>query len=189
MQKLKPEIRDNILKNAETLFYAQSYEQASTRDIAEACGMSVSNLYKYFRNKEMIFDGVVREFYKNYLIKMRSFLAHGEPDSFDDAQTDNVAGALFDSIRGNTIKFVILMDKSNGTKYENFRHKIAAEMLYHIMGGVPKAVDDKALKIITENFFRGIVEIAKSRQSDTKMLDSIKQIVAYHMAGMSKIYK
>jgi AcrR family transcriptional regulator len=45
-----------IARTAVTLFYKNGYLQTSTRQIAEACGISQSNLYYYIKSKEDFLD-------------------------------------------------------------------------------------------------------------------------------------
>lgn len=64
MQKLKPEIRTKILANALTLFYDKGYEETTMRRIAAKSRMTVGNIYRYFTNKEILFDEVIMEAYE-----------------------------------------------------------------------------------------------------------------------------
>ena len=49
-----------IARTAVTLFYKNGYLQTSTRQIAEACGISQSNLYYYIKSKEDFLDIFVK---------------------------------------------------------------------------------------------------------------------------------
>ncbi|NJK97716.1 MAG: helix-turn-helix transcriptional regulator [Bacteroidales bacterium] len=62
MQIQKPEIREKILARSMSLFYMHGFEKTTMRQIGSGIGMSVSNLYKYFRNKEVLFDELVSTF-------------------------------------------------------------------------------------------------------------------------------
>lgn len=64
MQKLKPEIRTKILTNALTLFYNKGYEETTMRRIAAKSHITVGNIYRYFKNKEILFDEVIQEAYE-----------------------------------------------------------------------------------------------------------------------------
>jgi AcrR family transcriptional regulator len=45
-----------IVRTAAALFYRNGYAQTTTRQIAQACGISQSNLYYYVKSKEDFFD-------------------------------------------------------------------------------------------------------------------------------------
>lgn len=190
MQKLKPEIKEKILAVAEELFFRQGYENATTREIAVKTGISVSNLYKYFENKEDIFDEIVKSFHSEYLSNFKSFINHNEPDSFDKNQEEVLSMALFNSIKINPVKFVILMDKSSGTRYRNFKKEICTGLEKHIRKEIEvQSANSFMLKILIENFLRGVVETAKNYQGDKWAYDNIKLLAKYHLAGMAALYK
>ncbi|RMD03073.1 TetR/AcrR family transcriptional regulator [Clostridium autoethanogenum] len=71
MQVLKEKIRDKILKADENIFYEKGFKDTTTRSIAKAVGISVSNLYLYYENREVIFTGVVDEFYEYFIKKAK----------------------------------------------------------------------------------------------------------------------
>ncbi len=52
----KDERLQQILRTAAALFYKNGYAQTTTRQIAQACGISQSNLYYYVKSKEDFFD-------------------------------------------------------------------------------------------------------------------------------------
>ena len=54
MQFLKGDIQEGILKAAEEVFLEKGYKDASMREIASRAGVTVSNIYHYFTNKDEI---------------------------------------------------------------------------------------------------------------------------------------
>jgi AcrR family transcriptional regulator len=48
------ETREKLVEAATNLFYENGYDATSIRDIGEAIGLSSSNIYYYFKNKEEI---------------------------------------------------------------------------------------------------------------------------------------
>jgi len=56
----KDERLQQILRTAAALFYKNGYAQTPTRQIAQACGLSQSNLYYYVKSKEDFFDLFVK---------------------------------------------------------------------------------------------------------------------------------
>jgi AcrR family transcriptional regulator len=190
MQILKDDIRKKIIHTATQLFYQQGFEKASTRQIANELDMSVSNLYKYFENKEDIFDDIIKVYYENYQAGFSKFIAHENDDSFGNESSQFLAKAIFESIKDNQIKFVLLMDKSKGTKYASFKDQMMANLENHISNGVHQSYKDEyIIKIFVRNFFYGIVEIAKHYKSDDWAFKNISLLVQYHLTGISVLYK
>jgi AcrR family transcriptional regulator len=190
MQVLKTEIWESIIKESLSLFYVNGFEKTSTRDIASKVNISVSNLYKYFENKEAIFDSIVKDYYINYRNMLSNFLAHENEDTFDEEEIILVSNSIFESIKGQYQKFVILMNKSNGTKYSGFKNEVIKKIEQHIREGSQEIVKDEyIITVYARNFFYGIVEIADNYVDDKWAYHNIYLLVKYHMTGISTLYK
>ncbi len=190
MQILKENIRKEIITTATQLFYKQGFEKTSTRQIALELKMSVSNLYKYFNNKEHIFEEIIKVYYDNFLSDFSQFIAHVDKDRFDEESNRHLAEFIFTSIKDNYIKFVLLMDKSEGTKYANFKDQMISGLENHISKEIHQSLKDEyIIKIFVRNFFYGIVEVAKNYKNDDWALKNINLLVQYHMKGISILYK
>ncbi len=60
--ELRSQIRKNrVLDKAETLFWQKGYQSTTIADIASACGCRPGNIYNYFKSKEDILYGVIRD--------------------------------------------------------------------------------------------------------------------------------
>lgn len=190
MQILKTEIHEAIIDAAIQLFYNQGFEDTSMRQIANKLDMSVSNLYKYFKNKEDLFSEIVKGYYTQYLVNFKKFISHEEKDSFDSDSNTLMAQAIFQSIKADNVKFVLLMDKSKGTKYADFKDEIAGLLSKHILQGIDVSNKQKYMvKFLVRNFFNGIIEIAKDYKNDKWAFENLKILVKYHMNGMQSLYK
>jgi AcrR family transcriptional regulator len=54
-------IRSEILSQAQKLFQQYGLKKTTMDEIAAACGKAKSTLYHYFKNKEEVFDAVIKE--------------------------------------------------------------------------------------------------------------------------------
>ncbi len=188
MQVLKNEIRERILFVSESLFYSNGFNKTSTREIANKVKISVSNLYKYFKNKETIFDEIVRDYYINYKKNFNEFLSH-EEETFIEERIATISHFILESIKGQHKRFVILMNKSDGTKYSDFKNEIISKLEQHMRLGTNESVKEKfIISIYARNFFYGIIEIANQYKNEKWAYDNIYLLVKYHMAGMSIFY-
>lgn len=59
MQKLKDNVRNDILAAAAAEFNQRGFEKASMREIAANAGITPGNIYRYFKNKETLQEAVV----------------------------------------------------------------------------------------------------------------------------------
>lgn len=186
MQILKDEIRSKILIAAEDIFYEKGFKEATTRSIANQAGISVSNLYLYYENKEAIFNGVVDEFYRYFMNGMERFLDHNDKEERISAP---ISTLIQEIMIKDQKKFVLIADKSQGTKYEGFKEQIITILNNHMKEQVSKefAKDDAILFILSKNFIDGIIEIAKQFKDEKRLIESINMLVAYHMNGMKHL--
>ena len=69
--------RAEILTKAKRLFFAGGFDRTSVRDISQACGCTVGNIYNYFTCKEEIL-------YETLLVEMKELIALVEPLEDDE---------------------------------------------------------------------------------------------------------
>lgn len=186
MQVLKDEIRNKILTVAENMFYENGFKETTTRGIAKEVGISVSNLYLYYQNKEDIFYAVTDGFYKYFTKGMEIFFEHHDRDNKMGSDISNYIKKI---IKTDQKKFVIITDKSQGTKYEGFKEQIISILNNHMKSQVNRDLvqDDLIVYIISKNFIEGIIEIAKNYKGEYWLEGSIKTLVKYHMNGMEHL--
>lgn len=186
MQVLKDDIRDKILKTAENIFYEKGFKDTTTRSIAEEVGISVSNLYLYYQNKEAIFIGVVDEFYKYLINNIETFFSHQDESS---EVSISISSLIEKIIIADGKKFVIISDKSQGTKYEGFKQHMIITLNNHMNTQVNKSLvkDELILYILSKNFIEGIIEIAKHYKDKDWLESCINTLVTYHMNGIAHL--
>ena len=183
MQVLKDKIRNKILAVSENMFYTKGFRNASMRDIANEVGISVSNLYLYYANKEAIFYGVTDGFFRYFINALETFLDHDDKDVKTDLAISHILKKI---IISDQMKFVILTGKSQGTKYEGFTQHMVMMLNNHMMRQVKKDLvhDNLIIYILAKNFIEGIIEIAKNYKDEVWLETNINVLVNYHMRGM-----
>lgn len=186
MQILKDEISKHILEVAEDLFYKVGFEDTTTRNIATNVGISVSNLYLYYENKEAIFAAVIDPFYEFISLKLQEFLEL-KSSKEDINNTLNSLSRLL--IMKDRRKFIILIDGSKGTKYENSMNMTIKIISEHISSLLSDAMIDKELVsyVLAKNMINGIVELAKNFKDENQLDDNINYLIAYHLRGIEAL--
>lgn len=182
MQILKDEIRERILAVAEGFFYEKGFRETTMRAIASEVGISVSNLYLYFENKEIILDTLEGPFCASLLRDMKKFLAH-----HDEAQKDSEISALLRNIIvHDQKKLVIAVEKSQGTKYSQVKDQLITMLQAHILRQVREEFSHDAIipHIIAKSFIEGTMEIAKKYKNEKDLETRLRLFSTYHMSGM-----
>lgn len=76
------ESKEKLIQTAIDLFSTRGFRGTSIRDIAQAMGMSISNIYHYFGNKEGLLLAVLEQSTKHLVERLRE-VAGKEPDPLD----------------------------------------------------------------------------------------------------------
>jgi AcrR family transcriptional regulator len=66
-REVSPEHREKLLRAAEKLFSRQGFHGTGLREIADAAGVSLGNIYNHFATKEAIFEALLAELEAQYL--------------------------------------------------------------------------------------------------------------------------
>jgi len=123
VQILKDDQRTKIHQAAIDAFIRDGYQKASMRGIAESAGMSVGNLYRYFKNKEDLISHLVKPL-------IEAFMAHEQhpfkPQLLDVNILEN--SAIMDMIMNARIQYrqelFILFLRAEGSPFEGAKDRL-----------------------------------------------------------------
>lgn len=125
--KEEQETRERLLKSAKKEFSEKGYMKASLRKICSQAGVTTGALYFFFQDKEDLFGALVEEPIKGiYDILYRHFdeesemLAQPLKYVHEDGDHDHFAEALVRHLYDNYDAFILLLKKSQGSRYEGF---------------------------------------------------------------------
>lgn len=160
-QVLKEEIRENILKAALQEFFEKGYKTAAMRNIAKQAKIPTGLIYSYYENKEALFDAVLRPVLYDW---ERVLTAGGENEShYTDNEIYGLSKAEIECILNlfdHRQEFIILIDKSQGTKYENEKKRFIKDIEEHLNKHRKDDMDDEVfLHVIANNFVDGLMQI------------------------------
>lgn len=130
MQVLKEDVRENIVGAALREFGEKGYRDSSMRVIAQNSGIVMGNIYRYFENKEALFDAVVGAVYGWIEGVSANVQAEIEavrgPWSDEQAQEliERLYGKILETFSGHGKELLILLDKSAGSAYENTKRDL-----------------------------------------------------------------
>lgn len=130
--KEEKETKRLLIESAKSEFMEKGFEKASLRTICKNVGVTTGALYFFFNNKEDLFSAVVGEFY-NTLMKLlsehydehevifNSLAAISDVEDVCDPNEHNIfiEIQLVHLLYEHYDECCILLEKSQGTKYEN----------------------------------------------------------------------
>lgn len=176
-QVLKEEIFERIFQSGVEVFYEKDFRSAKMKDVAERAHIPVGLIYSYYKNKEELFNKIVSSLPVDF---ERLIEEEEQAEGLPSERYKNVAEKyLLDLLEHHKI-FVILMDKSRGTKYEDSKEKMVASIEQHIKSVRSKkthrSYHDMLYHILASNFAESILEVARhyeNREFARTMLDLV----------------
>ena len=201
-QRPKPEVREAIQKAAAEAFAEAGVERAALGDIVERAGTSIGNLYKYFANKDELFqDFIPREFTTELIDRVRAQVEalRSEPNVFalDDAHPYRRAS---EDLLAFTIthreRVVFLLLRAQGTKYERFVNEVVRLLvelaIEHARGAYPTFAVTPATKRTLTRIYRAFVvtlgTILAEERADRAVRDAVALQTTYHLSGLKALF-
>jgi AcrR family transcriptional regulator len=184
MQYLKDEVRSSIAEEALKEFTLKGYEGASIRNIAKNSNTSVGNLYKYFNSKEDLYENVIGSVYDRFVDYIKQF---------DKVELNDKAEIIFyklvDEIMeifdNNSVEISILLNQSNGTKYENcksifadFVTRIVTEKAQYELSLKGKRLRDNfIIYLLSQSLLESIALIVRERSDGAEVRRLILNLI------------
>lgn len=124
MQRLKDDIRTEILQAAKTIFQEKGFLKTSMRDIAEASHVGLSNIYNYFGSKDELFCRVVQPVtraFENMLHEHHGRQGADILEMLSESYFRHVVGEYIDLIHKHRSLLGLLFFRSQGSSLEKFK--------------------------------------------------------------------
>ncbi|HBE80599.1 MAG TPA: TetR/AcrR family transcriptional regulator [Firmicutes bacterium] len=187
VQVLKEDVKQRIFDAAVEEFYDKDYKTATIRDIAGRAEVPIGLVYSYYENKEDLFNAIVEPIATNMDYLMRTEESRVEEkrnaDPFNNLRRI-VTDSIFHSL-DNPKSLVVLMDKSFGTRYQDFKGNIIRRMELHIkavLADRETQYDSLLFHIWASSLLEGICEIIRhyrGRKWAEQMLELLAKQYCY----------
>ena len=174
------------------------YQEAKISDIAEKAGVSVGNIYRYYKNKEEIFYSVIPE----SLPAQMKYMIIGKIDAAKDglqAETalfQDITGAFIRFILENREKLAIVFSGTRGTRFERLESEMVEALIDAIKiifpqkygAYVRKYGNDDMPRLIYRNLFRLYGEVMKRDTDTAEAARELRQVNLYHFTGITTLF-
>ncbi|RKP45474.1 TetR/AcrR family transcriptional regulator [Cohnella endophytica] len=201
MQILKDEIRNKILEAAMREFKREGYAKASMREIAKAAGVTSGNIYRYFANKEQLFDAIVIPVYEQYTARMADMRDKIEGSYSKEAQVTpnyfrNIESAVVELFKIYSGELTILLIGSEGSKYENVRSELVyiafsvLERVFIKANGSMESLNDKELalaRMLARSIVEGLCLILSDNDEGDTLAHLVDQLLFVHATGIEAL--
>ena len=180
MQVKKDDIQNKILSVAERLFIKNGYENTSLKMIAERSYISKSNIYRYYRSKEEIYETLVGPA-RTEIIKLLSFFFTDDfirkytPDKCEEVS--DVLAKIFCEYRSGIL---IALRSSEGTD----RKMIEQDIIGKFIEACP--IDDEGAKeMISKILIFGLTDILLKYSDEESVAKELNMLIYYHYLGLN----
>lgn len=193
MQIKKDEMEKRLLTAAHDEFMALGFEKASIRSIVKSANTTIGNFYNYFKNKEDVFCAIVDEVYSGfiYVIQHHNDIEEAVIDLVDietntlrqiiKMQIDNVLPKLDSS-------FIILIEKSEGTKYSRAKQELINMMSEHFTHHIdeinPQYEYPEIGKILALQLVEGALAVLHDSLDYEQKLLYLTELMIYTITGI-----
>lgn len=188
MQYLKDDVKENIIKAALNEFSEKGYCDSSMRVIAHNAGIVMGNIYRYFENKEALFNSTVGPVY-DQISKMvakaqKEIEAVQGPWSDEQAMkmVKSIYNKILETFSGHGKEILILLDKSAGSVYENTKTELISQIQSILKTRLTQEVtldDPFIFYVVAAAFVEGICVVLRDTGSHDKeaLIGSLSNIM------------
>jgi len=196
VQVLKENVKEKIYQAAVEEFYKKGFLKAKMQDIAKKAGISVGLTYSYYNNKEDLFAAIVEPIYKEIIQSIENEEKRdskiGDPANLFEQESSFILQLL----RQKREIFLILIDRSKGTRFEKAKEQIIGVTKEHIKRQLSPKVNSQIFKIdeafyhiLANNFIEGLLEIARHYQGSKWEENMLKLLTHQFFYGVSGFHR
>ena len=199
VQVLKENVKNQIASAAERMFAKVGYQKATVGMIAHEAGVATGNIYKYYANKEALFNAIitpafVEEFNSLTRDRVATLIASSGSEELRSI-TSGEAGTLLRFWIANRLKVIIILARAEGSQYESFAAEYIQAMSRQTLDSLPaahlhlKVTDVFRLTFRTRlaDTVRGIVSILETFTDEDRIIEAFATSWAYHYAGINAV--
>ena len=199
MRVLNEKLCADILEIGRKEFLALGYRDASLRHIAASLGVTTGAIYRYYADKEALFDALVaQELADRYRAVQQTFAQQSVEEQVRNLPEvpDEEAGWMLDFIYDHFDAFKLIACCAGGTKYEHYLDTLAEiednagraliEKMAEAGYSLPQ-IDDELIHIMSSALFNGIFETVRHDMPREKALRYMASLRDFYSAGWFKL--
>lgn len=195
MQTKKDEVRNRILQAGQKEFYDKGFEKSSIRRIVKSASTTIGNFYNYFDSKESLFYALVDDVYEDFIGLIKNHHSQEmEIDVFNHDITflkeylNEVFKLLIPKLNNRVL---LLLTRSQGTKYENAKNDIGKLVYQHFLSHIKKFSPNyhhpEIGDFLAKQFVDGLLDILENVEDENKRTELIIEQILFFSFGVMGI--
>ncbi|EUJ18466.1 TetR/AcrR family transcriptional regulator [Listeria aquatica] len=199
MQILKEDVRKKIIEAARKTFKKEGYAKSSIRKIAIQAEMSSGNLYRYYKNKEALFEEIVRPSYEIYQAELEKMKKKYEQREAESGRTPK----YYSQIEAELIQFFklkrdemnLLFNYSEGSQFASAEQELE-QLTYEVtqdifMTGKRKErlthLEKSQAKLIARYLIHGLADLLNSTEDQLEFEQLIDTHLLIYSTGLKAV--
>jgi len=179
MQILKEDVREKILISSIYFISKEGFEKASMRNIAKRAGVTVGNVYRYFKNKDALMEALVKPVWN----EVENLIINSYSEKENEISLDQIMAKFKDIYFRHRENLFILLNKSKGSKFENARNLLIIQIKERLKSekNIAKIIgeDKEVFELLAKNIVDSICRIMEiCGDDDKKFIDLSKKILS-----------
>lgn len=195
MQYLKEKIKNRILSAALNEFNGNGFRDASMMEIAHDAKVAIGNIYRYFKNKDELFNEIMEPVYD----QIATLIFNPYEKSFNSDMPFNVIDVV-NTITEVYVKYgtelLIMMDKSEGSKYQNTKQELI-NLIYERQKNEYRllfeeneiTMQDSLIYVFSATLVEGIFIIFRKNVNVDKIKKQIDQFLHFYFNNFTVRFK
>lgn len=187
MQVLKESVRNAIVEGAITEFFQYGFQKANMRRIADNANITVGNIYRYYKNKEELFNEILLPA-ERAIDDLESFDRKLHVTRIDSEEDVNqLVQYVINVLKPYTREVFIMIYNSEGTHYQKVKAQLEKLVVDKINSFYPRQFDRYLLTILAQSFVQAVFHVFKENVNNIrKIQEYISQLVVYFFRDMDK---
>lgn len=202
MKLVNEKLAADLLESGKQEFLAKGFQGASLRSIAASLGVTTGAIYRYYSDKEALFDALVEgpaqtlvERYRETQQSFSSLPLERQLSSLPEISSDGQMW-MIQHIYDNFEAFKLISCCSTGTKYEHYIDTLIeievndSRVLIDRMteAGLPvHPIDDDLIHIVASALFSGMFEPVRHDMPQDKAAEYMNSLKDFYSAGWFRI--
>jgi ribosome biogenesis protein Nip4 len=115
-------------------------------------------------------------------------------EDFSPERIKQISTSIGAMINENHKEFIIIMDKSQGTKYETYKSGVIKTLSDHFQKNVKPAYKNTGtgggfiMQVVATNIVEGLLIISKNHKNKSWCLENVELLFLYHTRGIVQFY-
>ncbi|MBB6634480.1 TetR/AcrR family transcriptional regulator [Cohnella thailandensis] len=197
MQTLKEEIKHRILSAALDEFDLHGYSQSSMRRIAAEAGIATGNIYRYYGNKEELFQALIRPTYLQFMNLILTIKEEVRGNLFKDVPeqmglVDATFNRLITLLEESRKETKILLTQSQGSSFEHAKRELTdiivqifESVIFHGEGDIGPN-EKTAVAILALTIVEGVCITLQNVTEREQIRHSFVELAAVFAAGLKE---